>query len=217
MLNRGNDNRPGFTGHVMDAGTGLTYMQERYMDPRLGVFLSVDPVTAYSDPVRMFNRYAYAFNNPYKFTDPDGRAPQDNWYGYNDQNFRDWVHDEKQLEGRRGAQNYTRAELDELNREWKAQGEPRGKGGKSGRGGSNRRQRGFALPSMLKFNLASITWAIMLYIPEAGSEEEDIRMREYHNSRATVTVGEIEPVLPEQEKPEPPKPPEPPEPPREEK
>lgn len=40
----------------------------------LGIFLSVDPVTAYSDPVRFFNRYKYASNNPYSFKDPDGRA-----------------------------------------------------------------------------------------------------------------------------------------------
>nr|WP_295382579.1 RHS repeat-associated core domain-containing protein [Pseudoxanthomonas sp.] len=64
----------GFTGHVQDAATGLTYMQQRYYDPTCGCFLSVDPVTAYSNgDMRFFNRYAYAFNNPYRFTDPDGR------------------------------------------------------------------------------------------------------------------------------------------------
>jgi len=64
---------PGYTGHVQDAATGLTYMQERYYDPQLGVFDSVDPVTAYQKPVTNFCRYCYARNNPYKFTDPDGR------------------------------------------------------------------------------------------------------------------------------------------------
>jgi RHS repeat-associated protein len=64
---------PGFTGHVQDAATGLTYMQQRYYDPQVGLFLSVDPVTAYSNPVGMFNRYRYANSNPYRFTDPDGR------------------------------------------------------------------------------------------------------------------------------------------------
>jgi len=64
---------PGYTGHVSDAATGLSYMQQRYMDPQLGVFLSVDPVTAYQQPVGQFNRYRYANGNPYKFTDPDGR------------------------------------------------------------------------------------------------------------------------------------------------
>ncbi|WP_329813168.1 MULTISPECIES: RHS repeat-associated core domain-containing protein [Stenotrophomonas] len=65
---------PGYTGHVSDSATGLSYMQQRYMDPQLGVFLSVDPVTAYQKPVEQFNRYRYANGNPYKFTDPDGRA-----------------------------------------------------------------------------------------------------------------------------------------------
>lgn len=51
---------PGYTGHVSDSATGLSYMQQRYMDPQLGVFLSVDPVTAYANPVGMFNRYRYA-------------------------------------------------------------------------------------------------------------------------------------------------------------
>ena len=49
----------GYTGHAMDAATGLTYMQQRYYDPLCGCFLSVDPVTAYSSgDMRFFNRYA---------------------------------------------------------------------------------------------------------------------------------------------------------------
>ena len=63
----------GYTGHVMDAATGLTYMQQRYYDPTLGRFLSNDPVTADSGTGSNFNRYWYAHSNPYKFTDPDGR------------------------------------------------------------------------------------------------------------------------------------------------
>nr|WP_203322589.1 RHS repeat-associated core domain-containing protein [Pseudoxanthomonas beigongshangi] len=68
---------PGYTGHVQDAATGLTYMQQRYYDPVIGRFLSVDPVTAYSSPGANFNRYWYANNNPYRFTDPDGRWSRD--------------------------------------------------------------------------------------------------------------------------------------------
>lgn len=64
---------PGYTGHVSDASTGLSYMQQRYMDPQLGVFLSVDPVTAVDLPVPQFNRYRYANGNPYRYFDPDGR------------------------------------------------------------------------------------------------------------------------------------------------
>lgn len=65
---------PGYTGHVSDSATGLSYMQQRYMEPQLGVFLSVDPVTAQEQPVGQFNRYRYANGNPYRFTDPDGRV-----------------------------------------------------------------------------------------------------------------------------------------------
>ncbi|WP_413975376.1 RHS repeat-associated core domain-containing protein [Stenotrophomonas acidaminiphila] len=78
MLNRTNDNRPGYTGHMMDKATGLVYMQQRYYDPLIPRFLSVDPITAYSNPVGAFNRYRYANNNPYRFTDPDGRQSREN-------------------------------------------------------------------------------------------------------------------------------------------
>ncbi|MDQ3524605.1 MAG: RHS repeat protein [Chloroflexota bacterium] len=64
---------PGYTGHVLDTATGLNYMQQRYYDPGIGRFLSVDPVTAYEKPGQNFNRYWYANDNPYRFTDPDGR------------------------------------------------------------------------------------------------------------------------------------------------
>lgn len=63
----------GYTGHAMDGATGLTYMQQRYYDQDLGRFLSVDPVAADSVLAANFNRYWYANNNPYRFTDPDGR------------------------------------------------------------------------------------------------------------------------------------------------
>lgn len=61
----------GYTGHVRDGATQLTYMQQRYYDETIGRFLSVDPVAA--TPGVGFNRYSYAANNPYRFVDPDGR------------------------------------------------------------------------------------------------------------------------------------------------
>ncbi|MFA4436713.1 hypothetical protein P2B10_21270, partial [Xanthomonas perforans] len=67
----------GYTGHAMDGATGLTYMQQRYYDQDLGRFLSVDPVAADSVTAVNFNRYSYATNNPYRFTDPDGRQSRD--------------------------------------------------------------------------------------------------------------------------------------------
>ena len=74
VLNRPMHDGPGYTGHVEDAATGLVYMQQRYYDPRIGRFLSVDPVAALdSGDMRQLNRYAYAYNSPFVFTDPDGR------------------------------------------------------------------------------------------------------------------------------------------------
>lgn len=46
---------------------------QRYYDPMIGRFLSVDPVTSDTTSGGNFNRYNYATNNPYKFIDPDGR------------------------------------------------------------------------------------------------------------------------------------------------
>ena len=65
---------PGFTGHVTDAATGLSYMQQRYYDPVIGRFLGVDPVSTDPNSGASFNRYDYAADNPYRFTDPDGRS-----------------------------------------------------------------------------------------------------------------------------------------------
>ena len=67
------DQGPGFTGHVTDAATGYSYMQQRYYDPVIGRFLSQDPKDADTDYADNFNRYFYAKNNPYLFRDPDGR------------------------------------------------------------------------------------------------------------------------------------------------
>jgi RHS repeat-associated protein len=66
----------GFTGHVQDIDTGLTYMQQRYYDPVAGRFLSVDPLVADTNTGSSFNRFGYANNNPFKFVDPDGRDPE---------------------------------------------------------------------------------------------------------------------------------------------
>jgi len=72
----------GYTGHVMDPLTGLTYMQQRYYDQGAGRFLSVDPVTASSVNGGNFNRYWYGNNNTYRFTDPDGRFGTSRHKGY---------------------------------------------------------------------------------------------------------------------------------------
>ncbi|MGH8051011.1 MAG: RHS repeat-associated core domain-containing protein, partial [Arenimonas sp.] len=50
---------------------------QRYYDPVIGRFLSVDPVETDPNTGASFNRYAYANNNPYRFTDPDGRISKE--------------------------------------------------------------------------------------------------------------------------------------------
>ncbi|MBL8262569.1 MAG: RHS repeat-associated core domain-containing protein [Xanthomonadaceae bacterium] len=77
VIDKPNHSGIGYTGHVMDGGTGLTYMQQRYYDQSVGRFLSVDPVTANAVNGTNFNRYRYAANSPYRFTDPDGRIQRD--------------------------------------------------------------------------------------------------------------------------------------------
>jgi RHS repeat-associated protein len=72
IIGKPNKSGIGYTGHMMDGATGLTYMQQRYYDQSIGRFLSVDPI-AVRQKGDNSNRYAYAFNNPYRFTDPDGR------------------------------------------------------------------------------------------------------------------------------------------------
>ena len=67
------EQRPAFTGHLSDKLTTLTYMQQRYYDPLAMRFVSIDPVATSTVDASNFNRYWYANNNPYKYTDPDGR------------------------------------------------------------------------------------------------------------------------------------------------
>lgn len=69
----------GYTGHKFDTDLGLSYMQARYYDPVIGRFYGNDAVDALShlnnsEGIQGFNRYSYAVNNPYKYTDPDGKA-----------------------------------------------------------------------------------------------------------------------------------------------
>lgn len=77
VVNRPLTNGPGYTGHVTDAATSLTYMQQRYYDPSIGRFVSVDAVLADSLSGGNFDRYWYGDNNPYRFIDPFGLTTYD--------------------------------------------------------------------------------------------------------------------------------------------
>jgi len=64
-----------YTGKMEDSETGLTYMNARYYDARIGRFISTDPVDFIHSGPAFFNRYVYANNNPYKYVDPTGEFP----------------------------------------------------------------------------------------------------------------------------------------------
>ncbi|HLG13898.1 MAG TPA: RHS repeat-associated core domain-containing protein, partial [Blastocatellia bacterium] len=71
--------RQKFTSKERDSESGLDYFFARYYSSAHGRFTSVDPLMANSHPGRPqgWNRYAYAFNNPLRFIDPDGQDPED--------------------------------------------------------------------------------------------------------------------------------------------
>lgn len=62
----------GFTGHEHLPEFGLINMNGRMYDPNLGRMLSPDNFVQAPDFTQSYNRYSYAWNNPLKFTDPDG-------------------------------------------------------------------------------------------------------------------------------------------------
>ena len=72
-----------FTSQYEDDESGLYYYQKRYYDPVLSRFISADPL--YSEEMdskgtdsQKLNLYAYAKNNPVKYTDPTGLEPPEN-------------------------------------------------------------------------------------------------------------------------------------------
>ena len=62
----------GYTGHEHLTALGLINMNGRVYDPVLARFLSPDPFVQAPDFTQSFNRYAYVWNNPFKYVDPTG-------------------------------------------------------------------------------------------------------------------------------------------------
>jgi len=65
----------GYTGHEHVEPFHLINMNGRMYDPLNGRMMGADPVVASPHSSQAFNRYSYAFNNPLKYTDPNGRLP----------------------------------------------------------------------------------------------------------------------------------------------
>ncbi len=65
-----------YAGEEADT-TGLIYLRARYLQPRLGIFLSRDPWSG--DVLRpgSMNGFNYGLGNPVRHTDPSGYIEQD--------------------------------------------------------------------------------------------------------------------------------------------
>ena len=62
----------------MDRETGMYYYGARYYDPRISIFVSVDPL---AEEFPNYGGYVYTMNNPINLIDPTGMAPED-WIFY---------------------------------------------------------------------------------------------------------------------------------------
>jgi RHS repeat-associated protein len=65
----------GYTGEWSDA-TGLLNLRARAYDPLLARFVGRDTFGGVASAPQTANRYSYALNNPYRYTDPSGRFIQ---------------------------------------------------------------------------------------------------------------------------------------------
>jgi RHS repeat-associated protein len=89
-------NARGFVNGVEDASTGLTHLGAREYDPKLGRFISVDPLLDLMAP-QTLNGYRYGNNNPAAFSDPDGLMEREESFGggfiegWTDSEIQTWV------------------------------------------------------------------------------------------------------------------------------
>ncbi|CAM3584287.1 MULTISPECIES: polymorphic toxin-type HINT domain-containing protein [Saccharibacillus] len=82
------ENPFGYSGEFWDEDTGLQYLRSRWYDPSIGRFIQEDTFEGYVNRPSSLNPYTYVEadwgillrpmveNNPLKFVDPNGYAPQ---------------------------------------------------------------------------------------------------------------------------------------------
>ncbi|RST26319.1 RHS repeat domain-containing protein [Chryseobacterium lacus] len=62
-----------FNAKELDEESGLYYYGARYYNPRLSVWYGVDPL---AEDYPSWSPYVYTFNNPIRYIDPTGMAPE---------------------------------------------------------------------------------------------------------------------------------------------
>ncbi len=86
-----------FNGKELDAETGYYYYGARYYNPRVSLWLNVDPL---AEKMPSWSPYTYTFNNPIKFIDPDGNEPKSPWGRYYDSLTGKLVYDDGKNDGK---------------------------------------------------------------------------------------------------------------------
>jgi RHS repeat-associated protein len=64
----------GFTDHEVLNRIGFVHMNGRVYDPRIGRFVSADPIVQAPFHSQSYNRYSYTSSGPLSYTDPSGVA-----------------------------------------------------------------------------------------------------------------------------------------------
>ena len=75
-----------FNGKELDQETGLYYYGARYYDPKVSIFVNVDPLVE-----KTMSAYAYTYNNPISLIDPTGKEPEDWVKRKNEDGSTSWV------------------------------------------------------------------------------------------------------------------------------
>jgi len=71
----GGEEKYSFTGKEFDSEIGLYYYGARHYNPETFVFTQADTLIPNVYNPQALNRYSYCYNNPLKYTDPDGHEP----------------------------------------------------------------------------------------------------------------------------------------------
>ena len=71
-----------FTGQREEADIGLYFYNARWYDPALGRFLQADTFVPQEGNPSAYDRYAYVYNNPVKYTDPTGHFSDEELFLY---------------------------------------------------------------------------------------------------------------------------------------